>query len=72
MPGKYDHPDPGQDPVYCNSLAPMPEGTDMDVCAWCSEPYPNREYYPYCSSQCGLYAESDDRPPRASSGTACA
>ena len=44
----------------------------MDVCAWCSEPYTNREYYPYCSSQCGLYAERDDRPPRTSSGTACA
>ena len=110
MPSKYDYPDPGQDPMYCdglavtdedspyiqwapipkrpwgvhkpdgrvitrfttaarahtylNGLAPAPEGADMDVCAWCNEPYTNREYYPYCSSPCGLYAERDDRPPR--------
>ena len=57
---------------YCSSLVPTPEGADMDVCAWCNEPYTNREYYPYCSSPCGLYAERDDRPPRTSSGTACA
>ena len=62
MPSKYDYPDPGQDPAYCNGLTP--ELGDLDVCHWCNESYTNREYYPYCSSQCGLYAERDDRPPR--------
>ena len=68
---KYDYRDPGTDPAYCDGLATenderlTDESTaDMDVCAWCNEPYTNREYYPYCSSQCGLYAERDDRPPR--------
>ena len=118
MPGKYDYPDPGQDPAYCgglaagdedgpymqwapipkrpwsvhkpdgrvikrfttaarahaylaclNSLALTPEGAGMDMCDWCNELYTNREYYPYCSSQCGLYAERDDRQ---SNGTTCA
>ena len=68
---RYDYPDPGQDPAYCDGLV-AEDPIDMDVCAWCNEPYTNREYYPYCSSPCGLYAERDDRPPRTSSGTACA
>lgn len=29
------------------------------VCAWCGEPLPNLDWHPYCSSQCGLYAELD-------------
>ena len=114
MPSKYDYPDPGQDPAYCNGLAPeredmvapltcnvcwvditdtqsalsrtrfdgapalcadcvarelTPESDDppdwcLDICDWCGKEYDSREYYPYCSSPCGLYAERDDRPPR--------
>ena len=57
---KFDYPDPGQDPAYCNALTPEPDEPDVEVCAWCSEPlWDNREWHPYCSSPCALYAELD-------------
>ena len=55
---KYDYPDPGQDPAYCDGLV-AEDPIDMYVCCWCHETYASWEYYPYCSSSCELYAEMD-------------
>lgn len=66
MASRYDYPDPGQDPEYCNGLAPEPEEWYGEVCEWCSEPLPHvrdvvviDEYWPYCSSLCATQAAAD-------------
>lgn len=62
---RYDYRDPAQDPLYCDGLQPddMPDDMDeltiIDPCAWCGHALPNLDWHPYCSSQCGLYAELD-------------
>ena len=58
MSSRYDYPDPGQDPAYCDGLA-ADAPVDMDMCAWCGQPYSDRAEYPYCSTLCAVLAELD-------------
>ena len=56
---RYDYPDPGQDPDYCDGLSDDPEAL---LCLWCNEPLPsdaiaNHDWY--CSALCALYAEQE-------------
>ena len=55
---RYDYRDPGQDPAYCDGLSDPPESY---TCGWCGVSYLDRAEYPYCSTQCALEAERDDR-----------
>lgn len=68
MASRFDYPDPGTDPEYCNALAPEPEDTepevyelsaDTAVCAWCGERLYDDNFTPFCSSLCAIRAELD-------------
>ena len=58
---KYDYPDPGQDPAYCDGLAADDPPDELGICAWCNEPYPGRAEYPYCSTRCAVQAECESQ-----------
>ena len=55
MSSKYDYPDPGTDPRYCDSISDPPDGP---TCLWCGAPLPEGET-DYCSSICSIHAEMD-------------
>jgi len=54
---RYDRPDPGVDPEYCDSLAP--EYDEVHQCPWCDEPFEDKDHFPYCSLECGLMADRE-------------
>ena len=66
---RYDYPDPGQDPAYCDGLAadddleieagPLDDrGRGEGYCLWCGVPLTNA-VSDYCSSLCAVAAEVD-------------
>lgn len=63
MSRKFDYPDPGLDPEYCNGLSNLDD--PGFCCAWCSEGFsdclPAGEYYPYCSLGCSIAAERESQ-----------
>ena len=64
---KYDYPDPGQDPAYCDGLADDDPPPTCETCAWCDDPYAGRAEYPYCSTLCAVQAEVDTSESRGDS-----
>ena len=59
---KYDYPDPGLDPDYCNGLSPDPIDSEP-TCLWCGEPLPV-DQTDYCSAYCANLAELDSEEDR--------
>ena len=60
---KFDQPDPGLDPEYCNGLSDEPGPDIPHMCFWCGDSYDawvNYYHVPYCSSLCARHAELDD------------
>ena len=56
--GKFDYPDPGQDPAYCNGFGRTSLFAREWLCLACGgayiePPYP-LSYWPYCSRRCEL------------------
>ncbi len=61
---RYNYPDPGTDPAYCDGLAPD-EPLDDPTCIYCGaviDYLDNNE--PYCSALCACYADFDNREDR--------
>lgn len=61
MSSRYDYPDLGSDPAYCDGLGADPP--DPLYCAWCDAIYgdttsfhPTTDYDPYCSRLCAISA----------------
>ncbi len=58
MPSRYDYPDPGTDPAYCDGLAP--DDDTLEICLWCGEWHNvNPNAWPYCSTLCAARAAVD-------------
>lgn len=61
MSSRYDYPDPGSDPEYCNDLT-SDEGNE-DFCLWCNAWFnlipPQGASWPYCSPLCAAQAAVD-------------
>ena len=54
---RYDYPDPGCDPVYCDSLSSQ----TVDSCLWCGgECDACSPYLPYCDPDCAHAAQRED------------
>ena len=66
MASKYDYPDPGSDPEYCDGLA-ADDWRDggLSVCLWCGQEFiydiPEERDYPYCSPLCATQASVDSQ-----------
>ena len=71
MNSRYDYPDPGQDPAYCEGLAAEDEldieagglddrGRGAGYCLWCGVPLTSAAS-DYCSSLCAVAAEQDSQ-----------
>lgn len=52
---RYDYPDPGRDPDYCDDLS-----VETAYCLWCSAEVPSYEPGPYCSGLCAAQADRDN------------
>ena len=56
MTSRYDYPDPGQDPEYCDGL--QAEDPEPVYCIWCGGVCGDPQNDPYCSWICSLDAEA--------------
>ena len=66
--GRYDYPDPGTDPAYCDGLSiDWRDEIDEHVCVYCGGPLPARVRDAwedptgniYCSHECVINAERE-------------
>lgn len=58
MTSKFEYPDPGTDPAYCDGLTAFDDDApEPPRCLWCGEPIDDA--YAYCSALCACYAERD-------------
>lgn len=56
---RFDYPDPGIDPDYCNGLSDPP--VEPYGCAMCGQIVSDDEkFFPYCSAECVSAAERDN------------
>ena len=62
---RYDYPDPGTDPAYCDGLSPDDDAPIDPTCIYCGATIDYLDNHePYCSALCACYADLDNREDR--------